>query len=632
MTIEEFAKLHFPNRQPLGLVKESVEVKNWRVLSVDDNGLACFKKVKSIIRHKVDKKIFSIKTSESEVSVTEDHSLCTLRGDKILQDTPLNLKNHLLVRKIPPIKMRRKVLLLKETLKYPEYWRNLFLYIPKDIEIDEKILSNSRDYYENYLANYNRVAISNAFLLNLDLKVLSRCFISNNYLSYGYKIKPHLEISEQLCWILGFYLAEGSIIKEKNEILKVFMYNQNMGILEKMKDDLEKIFNVKLPEPRYYESAKCGRLILPLVFAYILIEIFDIGMCEEKKVPYIIYHLPLRFKEKFLEGYMVGDAYLKEGEINTKSKKLFDSLIFLLRTMGITYTIKFNRYKDKRRNIYALKILKSGRHGHSKLGKTYSERPFKDVKNMEIKEVKFVKNHSLVYDLSVEDTERFITAHGVVLHNTNTVLAGALASVKIRIPIGHVEAGLRSFDRNMPEEINRILADHVSDLLFAPTEKAKQNLLKEGISNEKIFVTGNTIVDAVYQNLILAKNNANILDTLEVKEKSYFLVTIHRQENVDNMNKFKGILDGLKLVQKYFDMPIIYPIHPRAKRRMKEFKLNANGLIMIDPVDYLTFLKLESNAKLIFTDSGGVQEEACILKVPCVTLRYNTERPETIEV
>ncbi|MEM2180855.1 MAG: UDP-N-acetylglucosamine 2-epimerase (non-hydrolyzing) [Nitrososphaeria archaeon] len=216
--------------------------------------------------------------------------------------------------------------------------------------------------------------------------------------------------------------------------------------------------------------------------------------------------------------------------------------------------------------------------------------------------------------------------------DTNTVLAGALASVKIGIPIGHVEAGLRSFDRSMPEEINRIVADHVSDLLFAPTEKAKQNLLKEGISNKKIFVTGNTIVDAIYQNLALAKNNANILDNLEVKEKSYFLVTIHRQENVDNMKRLKGILDGLKLVQKYFNMPIIYPIHPRAKKRMQEFKLDANDLIIIDPVDYLTFLKLENSAKLIFTDSGGVQEEACILKVPCVTLRYNTERPETIDV
>jgi len=211
--------------------------------------------------------------------------------------------------------------------------------------------------------------------------------------------------------------------------------------------------------------------------------------------------------------------------------------------------------------------------------------------------------------------------------DTNTVLAGALASVKVGVTLGHVEAGLRSFDRSMPEEINRIVADHVSDILFAPTEVAKRNLLREGIPEEKIHVTGNTIVDAVYQNLQLAET-VNV----QFADDDYFLVTVHRQENTDNPMRLGNIIEGLKLVREYFNMPIIYPIHPRTLKRIKEYGIDVEGLNLIEPLDYLSFLKLESKAKLIFTDSGGVQEEACILRVPCITLRYNTERPETLEV
>jgi UDP-N-acetylglucosamine 2-epimerase (non-hydrolysing) len=223
----------------------------------------------------------------------------------------------------------------------------------------------------------------------------------------------------------------------------------------------------------------------------------------------------------------------------------------------------------------------------------------------------------------VEEKPSIVLVEG----DTNTVLAGALASVKIGVPIGHVEAGLRSFDRSMPEEINRVVVDHISDLLFAPTKVAKDNLLREGIPEDRIFVTGNTIVDAVYQNLQLAEAiNAPFI------EDDYFLVTVHRQENTDNPTRLKNIIEGLKLAKEYFDIPIIYPIHPRTLKRIKEYGINTEGLNLIEPLDYLSFLKLESRARLIFTDSGGVQEEACILKVPCVTLRYNTERPETIEV
>ncbi len=219
----------------------------------------------------------------------------------------------------------------------------------------------------------------------------------------------------------------------------------------------------------------------------------------------------------------------------------------------------------------------------------------------------------------------------LVQGDTNSTLAGALSATKLGIKVGHVEAGLRSYDRKMPEEINRVLTDHCSDFLFAPTENSKKNLLCEGISADKIFVTGNTIVDVIYQNLDLAKKEI-MLDKLNLQPKKYFLATIHRQENVDVKTRFARIIEGLKKIIAEFDFPIIYPIHPRSIKQLKKFNLHLGKIRTIDPVNYSTFLQLEYNAKLVLTDSGGVQEETCILKVPCVTLRNHTERPETIEV
>jgi UDP-N-acetylglucosamine 2-epimerase (non-hydrolysing) len=220
----------------------------------------------------------------------------------------------------------------------------------------------------------------------------------------------------------------------------------------------------------------------------------------------------------------------------------------------------------------------------------------------------------------------------LVQGDTNTVLAGAIAAVKLGIKVGHVEAGLRSYDRRMPEEINRVMADHCSDYLFASTEKAKKILLGEGIHEGRIFVTGNTIVDAVHQNLKIAKEK-NTLEKLDIEPEDYFLVTAHRQENVDDPVRFAGILAGLEKLSKEFEIPIVYPIHPRSRKRLQEFGIKTNGSIrLIEPVDFLDFLQLESNARLVLTDSGGVQEETCILGVPCVTLRDNTERPETVDV
>lgn len=219
----------------------------------------------------------------------------------------------------------------------------------------------------------------------------------------------------------------------------------------------------------------------------------------------------------------------------------------------------------------------------------------------------------------------------LVQGDTNTVMAGALAASKLHIKVGHVEAGLRSFDRNMPEEINRIVADHVSDHLFAPTDNSKELLLKEGIPDEKIFVTGNTIVDSVFQNLEISKRKVDPVKDLGLTEKKFALLTSHRAENVDVKERFEGIIAGAKLFSDISGMEVLYPIHPRAKKFLKQFDINTNGIKVIDPVGFLEFLQLESSAGMILTDSGGVQEEACILKTPCVTLRDNTERPETVD-
>ncbi len=220
----------------------------------------------------------------------------------------------------------------------------------------------------------------------------------------------------------------------------------------------------------------------------------------------------------------------------------------------------------------------------------------------------------------------------LVQGDTNTVVAGALAAAKLHIKVGHIEAGLRSFDNTMPEEINRIITDHISDLLFTPTVCTTELLLKEGISGEKIFYTGNTIVDAVYQNLEIARSKVDVLGEYSLGPQKYMLVTAHRQENVDVKGKLSGIFRGLELVYSKYGLPIIFPIHPRTYKMVREFNLDVpEGIVFLEPLGFLEFLQLEANAKLVLTDSGGLQEESCILGVPCVTLRENTERPETVE-
>ncbi|MEN4006058.1 MAG: UDP-N-acetylglucosamine 2-epimerase (non-hydrolyzing) [Methanobacterium sp.] len=219
----------------------------------------------------------------------------------------------------------------------------------------------------------------------------------------------------------------------------------------------------------------------------------------------------------------------------------------------------------------------------------------------------------------------------LVQGDTNAVLSGALVSTKLHIPVGHVEAGLRSYDKTMPEEINREVADVCSKMFFVPTEESAINLLFAGISPKDIFITGNTIVDSCIRNLEIARKKSEI--PFDINEDDTILtLTIHRAENVDNPVRLQNIVDALIELD---DLTIIFPAHPRTVKNLKKYNLleiieDAAHIKLINPLGYLDFLLLLSKSRFIMTDSGGIQEEAITLNIPCATLRYNTERPETV--
>jgi UDP-N-acetylglucosamine 2-epimerase (non-hydrolysing) len=223
----------------------------------------------------------------------------------------------------------------------------------------------------------------------------------------------------------------------------------------------------------------------------------------------------------------------------------------------------------------------------------------------------------------------------LVQGDTNSTLAGSIAASKRESVLCHVEAGLRSYDRTMPEETNRVLADHAADLLFPPTERSQENLLEEDIERERTTVTGNTVVDAIEQNITFAPTPESLLHDadLTTADGSYLLLTLHRAENVDDPARFQHLIEVVGSIADEFSLTCVYPIHPRSMERVEEFDLDVPASIkLVEPFDYLDFLTLEDCARLILTDSGGVQEEACTLGTPCLTLRGNTERPETVEV
>jgi len=245
--------------------------------------------------------------------------------------------------------------------------------------------------------------------------------------------------------------------------------------------------------------------------------------------------------------------------------------------------------------------------------------------------------HGRQTGLILEKIERVLLSEEtdivLVQGDTNTVLGGALAAAKLHIPVGHVEAGLRSYDRRMPEELNRIIADHASDYLFAPTRTAGDILRNEGITPNKIFVTGNTVVDAIKHNLEIARTRCTVLKEYQLDSRDYIIATAHRPENVDHPGNLKTLLSAMDLVQQRLSIPIVYPLHPRTEEMISRHGLKIpENIDVISPLGFLDFLCLEANASCVLTDSGGIQEEACILGIPCVTTRDSTERPETVKV
>ena len=213
----------------------------------------------------------------------------------------------------------------------------------------------------------------------------------------------------------------------------------------------------------------------------------------------------------------------------------------------------------------------------------------------------------------------------MVYGDVNSTVAAALVCAKLGVRVGHVEAGLRSFDRTMPEEINRLLTDQLADLLFTPSEDGDLNLQKEGIPAEKIFRVGNVMIDSLVKLLPAAqRQNRNGLP------ERYALVTLHRPANVDDGAVLKRILQSLLEVSH--DLSVVFPAHPRTRKRIADFGLHAGQLQILDPVSYLEFLGMQSRATVVITDSGGIQEETTYLGVPCLTLRENTERPVTVSL
>lgn len=219
----------------------------------------------------------------------------------------------------------------------------------------------------------------------------------------------------------------------------------------------------------------------------------------------------------------------------------------------------------------------------------------------------------------------------LVVGDVNSTIACALVCAKLGVKVAHVEAGLRSRDRRMPEEINRILTDAISDLLLTTSTDADENLKTEGIAADKIKFVGNVMIDSLFHNLKLAECS-KIREELNLSEKEYAVLTLHRPSNVDDETIFSGLLDALVTIGE--KLPVIFPAHPRTKANIEKLgltgKVSASNIRLIEPLGYLDFMRLYSGARLVLTDSGGLQEETTALSIPCLTLRENTERPITI--
>ncbi len=266
--------------------------------------------------------------------------------------------------------------------------------------------------------------------------------------------------------------------------------------------------------------------------------------------------------------------------------------------------------------------------------------------DLEISAPKYRVDSTRKYSTHGEQTSEMISGVEKVLLETrpkvvlvcgdaNTNLAAGLAARKLGMVVGHVESGLRSHDWSMPEEHNRIILDHISELLFAPTQETCRNLVADNVRGS-IYLTGNTIVDSTLRFSNIAEQRGGVLEEYGLERGKYALFTSHREENVDIKERLSSLVDAIGLLVERVGLKVLFPAHPRTRKRLEEFGLmekvfGLGSVNVIEPVGYMSSLMLIKNASVVLTDSGGIQEEACILHTPCVTLRDNTERPETID-
>jgi len=280
----------------------------------------------------------------------------------------------------------------------------------------------------------------------------------------------------------------------------------------------------------------------------------------------------------------------------------------------------------KKHKIFKPILVHTGQHYDSKLSKVF----FQDLKIPKADYNLKIGSGPGVYQIgkAMIRLEKVVLKEKpdlmIVVGDANPCLIGSLVAKKLSIPVAHIEAGLRSFDKRMPEEINRILTDHISDYLFVSEPSANRNLLQEGIEKEKIFFVGNIMIDTLKETGIKSS-----------KPKEYSVLTLHRPENIDDKEIFKQIIEAIEEIQK--KIKIIWPVHLRAKKQLRSFNFlgrfkKMKNLKLIEPLSYLEMLSLMSNARLVLTDSGGIQEETTVLRIPCLTLRETTERPITVEI
>jgi UDP-N-acetylglucosamine 2-epimerase (non-hydrolysing) len=279
-------------------------------------------------------------------------------------------------------------------------------------------------------------------------------------------------------------------------------------------------------------------------------------------------------------------------------------------------------------------ILHTGQHYSKELDSIFfQELKIREPKyNLEIGSLPQAEMVALMMDgiakILLQENPSVVLVHG----DTNSALAGALAANKCSLPLAHVEAGLRSYDRTMPEETNRVLIDHMSDVLFAPTSLSHENALKEHIPTGHIEVVGNTVVEVVLNNLPSVEKQEEILTNYSIVAKKYGVLTLHRPSNVDVKDQLKTIFSN---IAKEWDqsLPLLFFAHPRTQKQLKEFRIEIPDSVQLhQPIGYFTLLALTNNAHMVLTDSGGMQEESSILGIPCVTIRPNTERPETLHI